>query len=168
MTSKDARSRKSLVSFGVATLLALGAASAQVASIAGTALPGTAGIDNSGSYQSEVQSCLSGKTQQDQATCLREARNAHADKARGVLEHSGENLQANAMARCDVFTASEDKAACQARLMGYGEVEGSVAGGGLIREVETVVPPAGASTFTVNPKTDSGPVVLTPSSSLSK
>lgn len=167
MKSKDARSRKSLVSFGVATLLALGAASAQVASIAGTALPGTAGIDDSGSYQSEVQSCLSGKTQQDQATCLREARNAHADKARGVLEN-GNNLQANAMARCDVFTASEDKAACQARLMGYGEVEGSVAGGGLIREVETVVPPAGASTFTVNPKTDSGPVVLTPSTSLSK
>jgi hypothetical protein len=167
MKTTDARSRKSLVSFGVAALLALGAASAQVASIAGTSLPGTAGIDNTGSYQSEVQSCLSGKTQQAQADCLREARNAHADKARGVLDN-GNNLQANSMARCDVFTGAEDKAACQARLMGYGEVDGSVAGGGLIREVETVVPPAGASTFTVNPQTDSGPVVLTPSTSLSK
>ena len=167
MKTKDARSRKSLVSFGVAALLALGAASTQVASIAGTDLSGTAGIDNTGSYQSEVQSCLSGKTQQDQATCLREARNAQADKKRGVLDNSGA-LQANAMGRCDVFTASEDKAACQARRMGYGSVEGSVAGGGLIREVETVVPPAGASTFTVNPQTDSGPVVLTPSTSLSK
>ena len=54
------------------------------------------------------------------------------------------------------------------RLMGYGEVQGSVAGGGLIREVETVVAPAGASTFTVNPQTESGPVVLTPSTTLSK
>jgi hypothetical protein len=166
MKSTDARSRKSLVSFGAAALLALGAASAQVA-IGGTSLPGTAIIDDSGSYQHEVQSCLSGKTQQAQEDCLREARNAHADKARGVLDN-GNGVQANAMSRCDVFTSGEDKAACQARLMGYGSVEGSVAGGGVIREVETVVAPSGVSTFQVDPKTDAGPVVLTPSTSLSK
>ncbi len=97
------------------------------------------GIDNTGSYQHEVQSCLSGMTQQDRATCLKEARNAQADKKRGVLDTEG-SLQANATARCDVFTTRDDKAACQARAMGSGSVEGSVAGGGVIREVETVVP----------------------------
>ena len=39
MTAFDARSKKSLLSFGVAALLAVGAATAQVAT-----------IDNSGSY----------------------------------------------------------------------------------------------------------------------
>lgn len=163
MKSTDARSRKSLLSFGVTALLALGAATAQIA--VGADLPGTEVIDNSGNYSHEVQACLSGKTQQDQATCLREARNAQADKKRGVLDTQG-NLQANAMARCDVFTASEDKAACQARILGYGSVDGSVAGGGLVREVETVTLPQGATQVTVEPKTDSDPVLLAPSGQL--
>lgn len=133
MKKQDRRSRKSLMSFGVAALLAVGAASAQVAI-------GATGIDSTGSYQHEVQSCLSGKTQQDQATCLREARNAAADKKRGVLDTEG-NLQANATARCDVFTTSDDKAACQARTLGAGNAEGSVAGGGMLREAEVTIQP---------------------------
>lgn len=156
MTASDpARSRKSLVSFGVAALLAVTAATAQVAT-------GTTGIDASGSYQQEVQACLSGRTQQDQATCLKEARNAQGDKKRGVLDNAGANFAANAAARCDVLTG-EDKAACQARIMGYGSTSGSVAGGGLLREVETVVMPAGSSSVTVQPQTSSDPVVLVPS-----
>jgi hypothetical protein len=158
MKTKDVRSRKSLISFGAAALLALGAATAQVA-IGGTDLPGSTGIDNSGSYQQEVQACLTGKTQQDQATCMKEARNAQADKKRGLLDNGGA-LAANAQARCDVL-AGEDRAACQARMMGYGNVEGSVAGGGVIREVETVVMPSGASSVTIEPKT-ADPVVLVP------
>ena len=154
MTAPDtARSRKSLVSFGVAALLAVTAATAQVAT-------GTTGIDASGSYQQEINACMTGKTQQDQATCLKEARNAQADKKRGVLE-SGAQFQANAQARCDSLVG-EEKAACQARVMGFGSTSGSVAGGGLLREVETVVMPAGASSVTIEPKT-SDPVVLVPS-----
>jgi hypothetical protein len=149
-------SRKSLVSFGVAALLATTAAAAQVATA-------TTGIDASGSYQQEVQACLSGKTQQDQATCLREARNAQADKKRGVLDNAGGRFEANAAARCDVFTG-EDKAACQARVMGSGTTSGSVAGGGLLREMETVVLPASSSSVTIQPQT-SDPVVLMPSNS---
>jgi hypothetical protein len=154
MTAPDnARSRKSLVSFGVAALLAVTAATAQVAT-------GNTGIDATGSYQHEVQSCLTGRTQQDQATCLREARNAQADKKRGRLESADGQFQANAASRCDVL-AGEDKAACQARMMGYGSTSGSVAGGGVLREVETVVLPQGASSVTIEPKT-SDPVVLVP------
>jgi len=157
MKATEARSRKGLISFGVSALLALGAATAQIATAGGTA-----GIDNTGSYQSEVQACLSGHTQQSQADCLKEARNAQADKRRGVLDTSGD-LQANAMSRCDVFQASEDKAACHARVMGMGSVEGSVAGGGLLRESETVVLPSGQSSVTVRPQTSSEPIVLVPS-----
>jgi hypothetical protein len=155
MTATDpGRSRQSLVYFGVAALLAVTAATAQVAT-------GTTGIDASGSYQQEVQACMSGKTQQDQATCLKEARNAQADKKRGLLDNAGARFEANAQARCDVLTG-EDKAACQARMMGYGSTEGSVAGGGVLRELETVVMPAGSGSVTIQPQT-SDPVVLVPS-----
>ena len=146
-------SRKSLVSYGVAALLAMTAATAQVAT-------GTTGIDASGSYQHEVNACMTGQTQQDRDTCLREARNARADKQRGVLDNAGAQFQANATARCDAL-AGEDKAACHARLLGYGESTGSVAGGGVLREVETVVLPPGATSVTIEPKT-SDPVVLVP------
>jgi hypothetical protein len=161
MRATDARARKSLISFGAIALLAVGAATAQIAFAADGS---TAGIDHSGSYQHEVQSCLSGHTQQDQATCLREARNAHADKTRGRLE-DGNNLQANAMSRCDVFQTAEDKAACMARVSGMGEMEGSVASGGILRESETVVLPAGQHEVAVVPQTDNT-IVLTPNTSV--
>jgi len=154
MKNQATRSRKSLISFGAAALLAVGAATAQVA------ISGTTGIDATGSYQHEVHSCMSGLTQQDRDTCLKEARNAQADKRRGVLDTQG-SLEANAMARCNVFTTGEDKAACEARTMGMGSADGSVAGGGLIKEVETVVLPAGQSSVTIVPQTDD-PVVLVP------
>lgn len=154
---KDVRSLKGIVSFGAAALVAFGAAAAQVA------LPGANNIDHSGSYQHEVQSCMNGRTQQDQATCLREARNAAADKHRGVLDTEG-SLQANAMARCNVFTNGEDKAACQARVLGMGDVDGSVAQGGLLREAESVVLPPGQDSVTVDAKTDN-PIVLVPHTS---
>jgi hypothetical protein len=151
--NKTDRSLKSMLSFGAAALLAVGAATAQVASF-----PGTAVIDNSGSFSSEVQACNSGHTQQDRADCLKEARNAAAEKQRGRLENYG----AQATARCEVHMTAEDRAACQARVLGMGEVEGTVAGGGLLREVETVVLPEGQASVTVRPQTDAGPIVLIP------
>ena len=151
--SDSSHSRKSLVSFGIAALLAVTAATAQVAT-------GTTGIDASGSYQQEVNACMTGKTQQDRDTCLREARNAQADKKRGVLDNAGAQFDANAAARCEALNG-EDKAACQARVMGYGNTSGSVAAGGVLREVETVVMPQGSSSVTIEPKT-SDPVVLVP------
>ena len=152
-TSNSAHSRKSLISFGVAALFAVTAATAQIAT-------GTTGIDASGSYAQEVQSCMTGRTQQDQATCLQEARNARADKQRGVLDNANAAFEANATQRCDVL-AGEDQAACQARVLGYGSTTGSVAAGGVLREVETVVLPADANSVTFEPKTKD-PVVLIP------
>jgi hypothetical protein len=152
-TDKTARSRKSLVSFGVAALLAVTAATAQVAT-------GTTGIDASGSYQQEVAACKAGRTQQDIDTCLKEARNAQADKKRGVLDNAGSQFEQNAAARCEVL-GGEDKAACQARVLGFGSTTGSVAAGGVLREVETVVLPPGQSSVTIEPKT-ADPVVVVP------
>jgi hypothetical protein len=150
-------SHKSLASFGATALFAVTAVAAQVA---GNQFPEGAPLDASGSYQSEVQACRNGKTAEDQATCLKEARNAQADRKRGAMSDAGTNYAANARARCEVLNG-EDRAACEARMMGYGTVSGSVASGGLLREVETVVMPPGQSSVTVEPKT-SDPVVLVP------
>jgi hypothetical protein len=144
---------KSWALFSATTLLAVAGATAQVAT-------GTTGIDASGNTQVERAACMSGNTQQDRATCLREANNAAADKRSGKLD-SGTNYAANALARCDVLTG-EDKAACQARIVGYGSTDGSVAGGGVIRQVETVVVPANATSVVIEPKTSDPVLVLQP------
>ena len=151
-------SRKGLVSFSAAALFAITAAAAQVAG--GNAAPVGAPLDDSGSYASEVRACNEGMTAEDQATCLQEARNAQAARKTGDLEIGGQNYAANARARCNVLSG-EDKAACEARMMGYGTVSGSVAGGGVLREVETVVMPPGQREITVDSKTGD-PVVLVP------
>ncbi|MBE2262604.1 MAG: hypothetical protein IAE92_07670 [Burkholderiaceae bacterium] len=146
-------SRKRLVVVALATVLNMSAVLAQVAS-------GTTGIDASGNYQSEVQACRSGRTQQDIETCLREARNARADKSSGKSRETAAQLQSNAMARCEPLSG-QDKAACQARVVGYGSESGSVAGGGVLNSVETVVMPAGATSVLIAPVT-ANPVVLVP------
>jgi hypothetical protein len=148
-------SNRSLVSFSVTALLAVTAAAAQI-----TGTPDGAPLDTSGNYQAEVRACMTGRTAEDQATCLREARNAQADKKRGVLDNANGQFEANARARCNALSG-EERSACDARMMGYGTVSGSVAAGGVLREVETVVMPAGQGSVTVQPKTQD-PVVLVP------
>lgn len=156
-----ARTRQSMLTFGAAVLLSIGAAALlTVTAATAQVAAGSTGIDASGSYRAEVQACQSGQTQQDRETCLREARHAQAERQGGARMPS--EFETNALARCDVLSG-EDKAACRARMMGYGSTSGSVAGGGMLREVETVVMPAGASSITVEPKTASEPVVLVPS-----
>lgn len=148
------------VSFAAVSLLAMSAATAQVASGKPGALPSA---DSNGTYRMQIQDCNAGRTQQDRATCLREARNAQDARRRGTLDNgaSAAQYEANAKARCDVFKDAEEKGACEARVMGYGSVSGSVAGGGLLREVETVVLPPGQDSVTIEPKTED-PVVLVP------
>jgi hypothetical protein len=155
--SDKMHTRKALASFGATALFAVTAMAAQVT---GKQFPDGAALDSSGSYETEVAACKAGKTGEDLATCLKEARNAQADKKRGLLNDESGNYQANARARCNALTG-EDRAACDARMMGYGTVSGSVASGGLLREVETVVMPKGQGSVTVDAKT-SEPVVLVP------
>ncbi len=123
----------SLLAFVASSLLAVTAATAQVAH------GDTSALDDSGNYRQEVQACREGRTAEDRATCLKEARNAAADKRRGVLANRG-NFQANALARCDAHRVAIDKEACRERMLGEGGLSGSVAGGGLLRELEVTLP----------------------------
>ncbi|MES2978406.1 MAG: hypothetical protein V4731_08290 [Pseudomonadota bacterium] len=140
-----------LAGLGLAALLCFGSAMAQT--------PGPTGIDASGSTRQEKAACNSGMTQQDYATCMREANNAAADKQGGKLDSNSSALRENALQRCEVLTG-EDKIACQARVVGIGSSSGSVAGGGVVRQVETVVVPADAGTVTIQPQTSSDLVVI--------
>lgn len=145
---------KGVAAFGLTALLAMTAATAQVAA-------GTTGIDASGKTSVEVAACNSGRTQQDRDTCLQEARNAGAEKKAGKVDNAGGQFAANALQRCDVL-AGDDKIACQARIVGYGNTAGSVAGGGVIREVESVSVPADATSVTVQPQTNSDTILVIP------
>ncbi|MDP9932947.1 hypothetical protein J2X90_000170 [Variovorax paradoxus] len=81
--------------------------------------------------------------QQDRAACLREAGAARQEAARNGLTSVGPGrADANAMARCREQPAA-DRADCEARLQGGARTstEGSVMGGGIIRETVTPLPP---------------------------
>ena len=145
-------SGRAIASALMLTLVCLTTARAQVT-------PGTTGIDASGNPQVEAAACNSGKTQQDRETCLREVRNANAEKRAGKLDGSSTQLGTNAVQRCDALMG-EDKIACQARIAGYGNTTGSVSGGGVIRQVETVVVPSDAGSVTIQPKTSSDIIVI--------
>ncbi len=96
-------------------------------------------MDTSGNYRQEVQACREGRTGQDPATCLKEARFAEAERRRGTLTNQG-SFEENALARCQAFKTPDDKDACRARIVGHVEIEGSVAGGGILRQVAITVP----------------------------
>ncbi len=90
-------------------------------------------------YQQERAHCLSGKSNQDRATCLKEAAAALQEARRNRLDTGGgASLEANATARCQAQPAA-DRAACVARITGAGSTQGSVEAGGLIRQTETPV-----------------------------
>lgn len=99
----------------------------------------TSALDSSGDYRQEVQACREGRTGEDRATCLREARNAQAERRRGRLDTAGD-LQANALARCNVHRVQADRDACHERVLSAASVSGSVASGGLLREYAVTVP----------------------------
>ena len=133
---------KSAAGFALSALLAM-SATAQIAS-------GTTGIDATGNAQSEMAACNNGTTQQDRATCLTEVKNANEAKRAGKVDNAGGQFQANAMQRCSVLPA-QDKTACEVRVLGYGNSQGSVAGGGVITEIETVVVPNNSGATKVQP-----------------
>lgn len=117
-------------------------------------------IDDSGRYERELQACRSGRSHQARETCLQEARHAQAERRRGELALRGEDYMSNALARCEPL-AGEESASCEARVLGFGNASGSVAGGGLLRWVETVVLPPSENQVSFVPRT-SEPVVVIP------
>jgi len=92
-----------------------------------------------GIYQQERAACDG--IQQDRAACIREAGAARQEARRGGLT-SAPSYEQNALARCQLHPPAE-RSACEARVLGAGQttIQGSVMGGGLIRETVTPLPP---------------------------
>lgn len=145
---------KGATGFFFTALLLTTAVSAQVAS-------GTTGIDATGNASSEMAACNNGTTQQDRATCITEVKNANAAKRAGQLDNASQRRAANALERCQALSG-DDKVACEARMAGYGETEGSVAGGGVIREIETVVVPKNEGPVTIQLQNNSDAEIVAP------
>ncbi len=144
---------KSFCAFSITALLSI-TATAQIAS-------GTTGIDNTGNAASEMAACNNGTTQQSRETCMTEVRNANAARRAGKVDNAGGQFKANALMRCDILQG-EDKTACQARVAGYGSPQGSVAGGGVITQVETVVVPSTPDVVNIQPQTSTDTIILIP------
>ena len=90
-------------------------------------------------YQSDRAVCLSGKSNQTEATCLKEAGAARDEARRHQLDDGKASYEGNAMRRCATLPP-DDKRDCESRIRGEGAVSGSVRDGGLIRETTTIVP----------------------------
>jgi hypothetical protein len=95
-------------------------------------------------YREDVARCKSGASGQDQAACLREAGASLVERRRNGLTNPTD-AQSNATARCNSLPAAQ-RQDCMIQMSGQGNtsVQGSVTGGGVLRE--TVIPvPAGTS-----------------------
>jgi hypothetical protein len=98
------------------------------------------GAASQSQYRQDMAMCNSGRSNQDPATCRLEVRNALAEARRGGLVSSApETYQGNAVQRCKALEGI-DRTACEGRMQGQGTVQGSVLGGGILRESTTTVP----------------------------
>ena len=122
----------------VSTVASLGMTLATLATVAfSSSAQAESSID--ARYRSERAACMSGQSNQDRATCLKEASAARAEAKRHRLDTGAASLQQNAQARCIALPA-DDRTDCERRMRGEGTVSGSERDGGVLREVTTVVP----------------------------
>jgi hypothetical protein len=89
-------------------------------------------------YEVERAMCLRGESHQDTTTCLREAGAAYEQAKRIGLKDDSAQLVANRFLRCDRLP-DEQRRDCMARMEGQGTISGSVTGGGIYRELVTIV-----------------------------
>ncbi|MEJ8854502.1 hypothetical protein WKW79_07975 [Variovorax robiniae] len=115
------------------------AMTATLASAAAFAAPPARGPGSDARYQNELAVCNT--IQQDRAACIREAGAARYEARRnGLTSAAPIDYQQNALARCQLQPPA-DRTACEQRVMGTGvsSIDGSVLGGGVIRETVTPV-----------------------------
>ena len=127
--------RKSCLAAGL--LLSMGSAMAAV---------NPADADIQARYERERAVCLTGKSNQDQPTCLKEAGAARDVARRGLLDEGNPNYRRNQLDRCKALSGDEAKD-CLLRMKGAGTVSGSASAGGIYRELTTIepAPPAPAA-----------------------
>jgi hypothetical protein len=90
-------------------------------------------------FNQEMAVCRSGKSNQDLATCRIEAQNAYAEAVRGNLNDDPGAYAQNILKRCDSFKG-EERTDCEGRMGSTSQMEGSAAGGGILRKNVTAVP----------------------------
>ncbi|MBL0919032.1 MAG: hypothetical protein IBJ14_10035 [Hydrogenophaga sp.] len=106
-----------------------------------TGTPAKAPASNS-TYQQERAACAAAGSAEARTSCLRDigAARQQAQQKGTPRSPSAEQLQENALKRCDVHAGLEERAICVRMMSGDGSVSGSVSGGGLLRELETPIP----------------------------
>lgn len=91
-------------------------------------------------YDQDVAKCKSGNTNQDRATCLREAGAARDEANRQNLkEGSTDQHQQNMVDRCNRLPGAS-RQDCLTQMSSPSNVRGSVEGGGVLRETVIQVP----------------------------
>jgi hypothetical protein len=111
------------------------------AALAGT--PSATSAEIQARYERERAACLNGQSNQDQATCLKEAGAARDVAKRGLLDEGNPDYRRNQLDRCKALSGDEAKD-CRLRMKGAGTVSGSASAGGIYRELRTVEPAASA------------------------
>jgi hypothetical protein len=92
-------------------------------------------------YQQERAVCMSGQSNQDRATCLKEAGAALGEARRSNLGAADtREMGNNRMARCNALPAA-DREDCARRMQGEGVTTGNEQQGGVMRELSRPVAP---------------------------
>jgi len=128
--------RHALSALALGLGLALGASGAMAAGAAGAAT----NTDIETRYRIDVERCNTGQTNQDKATCLREAGAARDEARRSRLTNANESYRQNETARCQALPV-EQRDECMLQMSGQNTTtQGSVGAGGVLRETTIEVP----------------------------
>ena len=104
-------------------------------------------------YQREQAQCMKVRNEDDRANCLSESSTRYAQTLPNRPEEAADILARNALKRCEPLPETE-RLDCVARIQGKGSTSGSVASGGIYRELvtrEVVVPAAPLAAPAVEP-----------------
>lgn len=124
-------------------------------------------------YKADIERCKAGQTNQDKPTCIREAGAAREEANRNRLSNNGnpQTYDMNEKARCQALPTAE-RNDCMLQMSGQNtSTQGSVGGGGVLRETTitttgTPVPAPGAAPVTPAPGLTSSPPAVVPAPSL--
>ncbi len=92
-----------------------------------------------GAYQRDIARCMRIAIHGERANCLSEASTAHAATLPATVDTDPGRFARNALERCKPLS-EPDRGDCVARIQGQGTTSGSVAGGGIYRELVTREP----------------------------
>lgn len=109
------------------------------AGMPGLAAPGSGSpetLATPSQYQRAQARCMRMPVHGDRANCLSEASTAHAATLSPTIDPDPGRYTHNALERCKPLR-EPDRADCVARMQGRGTSSGSVAGGGIYRELVT-------------------------------